>query len=73
MTEDKIILAQDNKLTMSRQNFTTIENAAYTSSSKKCVGYMLIEIWKNTKAHKDLVSDMYLTLNLISYKCLGMK
>lgn len=72
MTEDKIILAQDNKLTMSRQNFTTIE--------KRCLYFIIKEVRRlyvdrNLEEHestqKTLFSDMYLTLKPNQLQMLG--
>ena len=72
MTEDKIILAQDNKLTLSRQNFTTIE--------KRCLYFIIKEVRRlyvdrNLEEHestqKTLFSDMYLTLSHNQLQLLG--
>lgn len=41
MIEDKIILAQDNKLTLSRQNFTTIE--------KRCLYFIIKEVQQSAE------------------------
>ncbi len=72
MTEDKIILAQDNKLTLSRQNFTTIE--------KRCLYFIIKEVRRlyvdrNLEEHestqKTLFSDMYLILKPNQLQMLG--
>jgi hypothetical protein len=72
MTEDKIILAQDNKLTLSRQNFTTIE--------KRCLYFIIKEVRRlyvdrNLEEHertqKTLFSDMYLMLKPNQLQMLG--
>lgn len=72
MKEDKIILAQDNKLTLSRQSFTTIE--------KRCLYFIIKEVRRlyvdrdleeYEKTYKDLFSDMYLSLKPSQLQVLG--
>lgn len=72
MKEDKIMLAQDNKLTLSRQNFTTIE--------KRCLYFIIKEVRRlyvdrdlaeHEKTYKDLFNDMYLPLKPGQLQLLG--
>lgn len=72
MKEDRIMLAQDNKITLSRQDFTTIE--------KRCLYFVIKEVRRlyidrdlkeHDKTYKDLFSDMYLTLKPNQLQMLG--
>lgn len=70
--ETEIIIAQDNRLTMSRYDFTPIE--------KRCLYYVIKEVRRlyvdrdlreNETAYKDLFSDMYLKLEPAHLQQLG--
>lgn len=70
--ENSIILAQDNKLTLSRHNFTPIE--------KRCLYYVIKEVRRlyvdrdlreNENTYQDLFSDMYLYLKPEQLQQLG--
>lgn len=72
MKADTIMLAQDNKLTLSRQSFTTIE--------KRCLYFIIKEVRRlyvdrnlneHEKTYKDLFSDMYLSLKPNQLQLLG--
>lgn len=72
MKEDKIMLAQDNKLTLSRQTFTTIE--------KRCLYFIIKEVRRlyvdrnleeYESTQKTLFSDMYLMLTPNQLQILG--
>lgn len=70
--KDSIMIAQDNRLTMSRQNFTPIE--------KRCLYYVIKEVRRlyidkdrreDEKTYQDLFSDMYLVLKSEHLQTLG--
>jgi plasmid replication initiation protein len=70
--KDSIMIAQDNRLTMSRQDFTPIE--------KRCLYYVIKEVRRlyidkdrreDEKTYQDLFSDMYLVLKPDHLQTLG--
>lgn len=70
--KDSIMIAQDNRLTMSRQDFTPIE--------KRCLYYVIKEVRRlyidkdrreDEKTYQDLFSDMYLVLKSDHLQTLG--